>query len=232
MKNKPDFTFFECLVLGVVLLIVLVGITSFYVNRDWFLSEYVVEDGFIEYITLIPLLVAAGTALVYRNRFSDAKSRYFKMLMVMVFASCLFVAGEEISWGQRLFNVQSSEFFLQNNVQAETNLHNMQIGDVKINKLVFSKMLYLMVGIYLTAVPYLYQKNASFKKFMDFHGIPVPQLYQTMSCALLFVSISLIPHGKNAEILEVGICHLFLLIFLFPQNKHIFRVPTRTAVLV
>ena len=42
--------------------------------------------------------------------------------MALIF---IFGAGEEISWGQRIFNVESSEYFLENNAQGETNLHNM-----------------------------------------------------------------------------------------------------------
>jgi hypothetical protein len=35
---------------------------------------------------------------------------------------------EEISWGQRLFAIESPEFFAVNNVQGETNLHNFFTG--------------------------------------------------------------------------------------------------------
>lgn len=37
---------------------------------------------------------------------------------------CLFVAGEEISWGQRLIGFESPAFFLDHNRQEETTLHN------------------------------------------------------------------------------------------------------------
>lgn len=37
---------------------------------------------------------------------------------------CLFVSGEEVSWGQHVFEWQSSEFWHSVNDQGETNLHN------------------------------------------------------------------------------------------------------------
>ncbi len=37
---------------------------------------------------------------------------------------CLFVALEEISWGQRIFGYRPPEYFLGNNFQQEFNLHN------------------------------------------------------------------------------------------------------------
>lgn len=40
----------------------------------------------------------------------------------------LYVVLEEISWGQQLFNWQSPDFFLINNLQGETNVHNLLTG--------------------------------------------------------------------------------------------------------
>ena len=40
----------------------------------------------------------------------------------------LYTFMEEISWGQRLFAIESPEFFAQNNSQGETNLHNFFTG--------------------------------------------------------------------------------------------------------
>lgn len=44
---------------------------------------------------------------------------------------CLFVAGEEFSWGQRLLGFGSPEYFLANNFQQEVNLHNLPGAVVK-----------------------------------------------------------------------------------------------------
>lgn len=45
------------------------------------------------------------------------------LLLVAMF--CLFVAGEEISWGQRLLGFRPPEYFLAENFQQELNLHNL-----------------------------------------------------------------------------------------------------------
>src|SRR5690606_21563640 len=103
------------------------------------------------------------------------------------------------------------------------NLHNLVVGDKKINKIVFSQLLTAVVACYLILLPMLYRKNNRLKAVVDAIGIPVPRRYQLWACMLLFISIILIPTGKNAEILEVGIVHLFFLILLYPQNKPIFR---------
>jgi Ca2+/H+ antiporter len=214
---------FEYVILSVVLLIVSIGIISFQIDPDWFVHVYVVEDGLIENLTVVALLVGSFTAVSYLTKYAEGKSRWYKRMMVLVALATFFVAGEEISWGQRIFNVESPEFFQANNAQQETNIHNMVVGGKKVNKIVFSQMLYGSVGLYLSLFPYLYNRKRTVRKWVDRHGIPVPQWYQSLSCLILFVSILFIPHGKNAEILEVGITYLFMLILLFPRNIHLFR---------
>lgn len=75
------------------------------------------EDRFVEWLTFL-LFLAAGIIGLYR---SYKASRIFDFL---VGAFCIFVAGEEISWGQRIFGYMPADWFLRSNYQQETNLHN------------------------------------------------------------------------------------------------------------
>src|SRR5690606_13274580 len=180
-----------------VLLIVVIGIISFQIDPDWFVNVYVVEDGLIENLTVVALLGASFTAVSYLTKYAIGKSRWYKRIMVLVAVATFFVAGEEISWGQRVFDIESPDFFQANNAQQETNIHNMVVGGKKVNKIVFSLLLYGSVGLYLSLFPYLYNRNNAVRKWVEHHGIPVAQYYQFLSCLSLFVSILLIPHGKN-----------------------------------
>jgi len=54
---------------------------------------------------------------------------------------CFGVAGEEISWGQRLLGFEPSTYFLENNFQQETNLHN--IVETSLRKRVYE----IVVGV-------------------------------------------------------------------------------------
>ena len=76
------------------------------------------EDRLVEWWT-VALYAAAGGTLVLRG----VRGRRLFDLLVGCF--CLFVAGEEFSWGQRLFGFQPPAFFLEHNLQQEANLHNM-----------------------------------------------------------------------------------------------------------
>lgn len=80
--------------------------------------ELLQEDRIIEWGTVWLFLVAGAFGLYLaarRRRLFDAAVAVF----------CLFTAGEEFSWGQRLFGYYAPEFFLGHNFQQEVNLHNL-----------------------------------------------------------------------------------------------------------
>ncbi len=82
------------------------------------------ENGFFEWISVIILLCISVYGLYF------CKKNYHKLSKLMLiliggFAVVAFLgAMEEISWGQQIFHFQSSEYFVKNNYQQETNLHN------------------------------------------------------------------------------------------------------------
>lgn len=81
------------------------------------------EDHIAEWAQVFLLLFSFVllTLLAYR-----AKScRLFFVVMAVL---SLYVAGEEISWGQRLFNLEVPSLFQQHNLQHEFNLHNFFVG--------------------------------------------------------------------------------------------------------
>jgi uncharacterized membrane protein YraQ (UPF0718 family) len=136
----------------------------------------------------------------------------------------LFVAaGEEISWGQRALGIQTPEYFKEHNLQAETNLHNLKINGIEINRFVFSYLLIGVLVIYLGFFPILYRKSAAIKRFIDYWGIPLPQLYQVLAFLLVFITTAIIPNGKRAELLECGAALLFFLIVLYPTQRGVFK---------
>lgn len=66
-------------------------------------------------------------ALILSVRLALARSE-FAVFFAFLALACLYVCGEEISWGQRLFNLETPQFFQQHNLQQETNLHNFITG--------------------------------------------------------------------------------------------------------
>ncbi len=82
------------------------------------------EDGPVEWATVWAFLVAAGVHLHLGLSRRGLAVAYGLALATF----CAVVAGEEISWGQRLFGFQSPDYFLAHNEQQEFTWHN-TIGD-------------------------------------------------------------------------------------------------------
>ena len=83
-------------------------------DRYW---DAMQEDRVVEWWTALLFLGAGVIALqraFSRRRIGDA--------LVALF--CIFVAGEEVSWGQRLIGYTPPPAFLEHNTQQELNLHN------------------------------------------------------------------------------------------------------------
>lgn len=80
------------------------------------------EDGLFENLTALFFLISA--LILFFKMFRERKADIFLVLLALFF---LFVCGEEISWGQRIFNYETPSFLMKANVQQETNLHNFEI---------------------------------------------------------------------------------------------------------
>lgn len=221
MKVIEDLTLIEKVILLFVFVLLVIGVAASWIDVSWFNNVYVIEDGFIEWLTVLPLLIIVVVAISYLVKLSSKKSWLFSVTMCVLALLCFFVAGEEISWGQRIFQIESSSFFKKNNAQAETNLHNLVVGGVKVNKLIFSQLLILGAVIYLTVFPYLFKNKNWFKRLVNTFGIPVVRPYQILALVVTAILIA-VCQGRNSELLEFAGCFLFLLIVAFPQNKEAF----------
>ncbi len=135
----------------------------------------------------------------------------------------LFAAGEEISWGQRIFGVESSEFFIENNAQGETNLHNLVVGEKKINKIIFSQLLFLVMFLYLLITPILFRKFSWFKNLANKFAVPIVKWHHTIAFIVVTVLVALNPASRKWEVYELAFGAIFFLIFLGPLNKEIFE---------
>ena len=87
----------------------------------WISSDTSVFEHAVGFVLLLSLLMG-----VYILATRDLKP--FPGLRPWLIAWCLgigYFLGEDMNWGQHLFGWETSEFFLEYNKEAETNLHNM-----------------------------------------------------------------------------------------------------------
>lgn len=202
-----------------VFALMIIGINAAFVNKAWFLALYVEEDGPIEWLTEVPLFIIFIACIIYLFRYARKRNAWFFIVYLLLALFSFFVFGEEISWGQRIFNFRTSAYFQQHNSQGEENIHNLILDGEKINKIIFTDALIGGVVIYLIIFPWIYKSNEKFKVFIDKAALPLPALYQTIACILVFIFSFLTFDPKGSELLEFGGCFMFMLIVLYPLNK-------------
>lgn len=122
-----------------VAMILLGGISK----HSW--STLAQEDGVIEWATFAAFVMAAGwLALVVRKA---SPSWWFKGACFLLAMFCLVVAGEEISWGQRLLGFKPPDLFLARNFQQELNLHNVLMHEGGLGFQLESKHLVMVIAL-------------------------------------------------------------------------------------
>ena len=220
-KYAKKMTLLEKGVLAAGLLIIAVGYLLFFTNLPLF-ELYTKEDHLVEWLTVMGLLMGSFVSLRRALRLGGSRG-WMMFLTALLLGLVLFVAaGEEISWGQRIFGIESPEYFKENNTQQETNFHNLILGGMRVNRWVFSFGLTAVLLFYLVILPILYRRKQWARRLVQFWGVPLPQPYQMVSAVVLFVITQLLPHEKKAELLECGIALLLFLVLAFPINKQDF----------
>ena len=209
----------EKLIVSFLIITVVIGIYFFYTNKDFY-AYLLQEDGFFENLTSIFLFLSSFYLFYFFISNIKLKSIWWKMGIIIMIIGLFFGAGEEISWGQRIFHIESSKFFNENNSQKETNLHNMIVDGVKLNKLIFSNLLSIIFSIYFLILPILWRKNNFIKKTINQFGIPIANNYQVIifmiSSLIIILSIS---NERKWEIWEYTFALTMFLIVLNPLNK-------------
>ena len=179
---------------------------------------FVEEDGIIEYSTAIFLL--SVSIYLINKLLKTVKVISSKNIGIIIFSIIFFFGfGEEISWGQRIFNIETPNFFIEDNLQSETNIHNLMIGGVKLNKLIFTNGLFFIFSFYFLAIPYLYAKNNNIKSIINKFSIVIPKYSQSIIFIFFTIITYLFDHNRISEIWECLFAFTMLITSINPLNK-------------
>lgn len=192
---------------------------SAYFYAEEFYHKMVAEDSPFEYATAFVLLAISILFLVRLIKTGKTQNRYWMVLNILIVVGAFFGFGEELSWGQRIFSIESGEFFLEQNRQAETNLHNLEVNGVNINKLIFSQGMVLVFGFYFVFAQLFYRKFDFFKRLVDLFGVQIPKLKHTIIMLVCTGLILMVPDLRIWELWEAIFVALLLLVFVDPYNK-------------
>ncbi len=207
-----------------IILILFVAIGWYFAHNspDFFAEYFVKEDAWVENLTAVFLFITSLLLLFRAFRFASLKNGLACLGCLLMAAVFFFGAGEEISWGQRIFKIETSEFFNANNTQREINIHNLEFKGIKLNKLIFSQLLSIVLFLYLFVFKFLYARIPSIQNLFDRFAIPVHHWHQSLMIVFLLLLIVLIPSDRKWEMLEFIFAILFLLIVAFPFNRSVF----------
>ena len=221
--RSQKITTVETLFYAFMTIMIAVGLILAAKNEDLFRNLYVVEDGVLEYFTALMLFAVAVVCLMQLLRDRQYHTRSFTVINCLIIALMVFGAGEEISWGQRIFGIEAGEFFLENNRQLETNLHNLSVRGVNINKLIFGKILVSFLVLFYLVLPSLYKRSAKVQALFDRLYIPVPKPHHGIAMLAAGLTITVVASTKRGELNEVCLSIFFFLTILYPQNKIVVR---------
>jgi hypothetical protein len=155
------------------------------------------EDGPIEWATVAALILLASQVALQLRQPPAALARPLRWAGWALVALALFAAGEEISWGQRIFGFETGETMQAINLQRETNLHNLIPGPL------FNGLIIFALGIGFVVVPTVWRKL----------GRPQPAWLPGPEVSLLMLDAILINHYRFSSLPEqIGIVVLLLLL--------------------
>jgi len=161
-------------VLWLILFLWTVGaVILIYVYRDY-ANLLTHEGGLFETLTVVFYifagLIALRLAIPYLLR--NSPNGLLRWWLLGLAAGCIFVAGEEINWGELYFHYEAGEFIRRGNYQREISLHNVAlpyIGSYFWNALL--KFLTICGGVLL---PLLIWTSKSFRRLVWAVQMPLP----------------------------------------------------------
>ncbi len=139
-------------------------LTAYINGYERILENMTRENGFYETVSVFILLgifiFGIFSLYTYRKTFNK-----ISLILIGLFSSiALLAAMEEISWGQQLFHFQSTNYFIENNLQKETNIHNLMDANL------FSSIIYSSVYTFFVFIPMSYKIILKkYNKFSCFH---------------------------------------------------------------
>jgi len=170
----------------IVSLIYLVIIYLLPVINPAFIDPYSEEDGIVESIGALSFLLASIIFMLTYIKIGKNTTSGFRKpeaLWVLGLAMLFFIAcGEEISWGQRIFNFSTPEAIREINAQHEFNLHNLEPfhGEHKtgLAAMVSShRLFYLVLIVYIVIIPLIMLFNSGLSRLINKMKVPIAPIW-------------------------------------------------------
>lgn len=124
MATKPEsvLSVWIWLLLPLFFLIYIFVVIYFFPHQvDFVVAE---ENGPVELGTFLVLLPAIMFGVMALKKSRILPDKRLAIWLLLVTLGCVYIAGEEVSWGQQFFHWGTPEYMQEINDQHETNIHN------------------------------------------------------------------------------------------------------------
>lgn len=214
--------------LGIPALMAIGLVTAQAISRDFYANRILPEGyGALELGQFIIAIAAMTVALKLAFRPYVRAHRLLFIFVSVAALGCLYIAGEEHSWGQHFFQWQTPEYWADINRQNETNLHNTMhlFGKKPRAALEFG----ILTGGLILPLLAIYRPEIRTNRWSLF--IPPIAIAPTVICAIIFKGTDALQKKfaipslvmRPSEATEIFI-YTFLLIYLILLTRRVIEL--------
>ncbi|KQQ33333.1 hypothetical protein ASF61_09585 [Duganella sp. Leaf126] len=203
--------------MGVLINVFVMVLAIYWSNDPKALWRLVVEDGIVEWMQFLCFALLSGLLGFLAVEQWQRTPKVNLQLLAFVFLCALvgLAALEEISWFQRILNIPSPAFFLENNKQAETNIHNLAMGSGSLHKVLLLKIIAIVGLTHNIILPIVARKRPAVQRWVESLGLYLPPLWPSVIYVVLVaISHLVIDHPRKGELGEMfGAVHYLVTVF-------------------
>jgi hypothetical protein len=165
---------------GLPILVLLAGMATALAGKGPY-KAFTEEDGIAETLQVLLYLPSLAMAVVIAQRLARSGDRLLAVLYAVLALGFVFLLGEELSWGQRVFGWGTPEALEALNKQGETNIHNIEgVGAT-------FKWVQMLVGAYGAFLPLLVGRLSGLGRFRRELSFLVPPVSLTPFFGCMFL---------------------------------------------
>jgi len=210
-KNFRKFkltVFFVPIIIITIILAVKIFVSPIYLPYIIFISE----DGPVENLTFIVYILSFIVSILVSNSLKKLKKRVAAISFFIIAFVFIFIAFEEISWGQRIFGFETFGIF-SDSTQGEVNIHDLRPFGY------FEDPSFIIVGfvgglLWILFLKSSYDNSSSFRTFF------VPRWY----LMTYFIPVAIFYIVLNLAPVEITIHGSISLGFLFQKDQEPFEL--------
>ncbi len=178
---------------------------------ETFYRSLVQEDGIIEWLTFAFLITAGFLSLQLAVKIKR-KHDYLHWFFILFFGFNLLAGLEEISWGQRVFEVETTGVFHKYSDQNEINLHNTFQGMFAIKT---KHIALLVLFLYGSILPWLLRSRNLQQERFPLQQLVIPPMFLRVGFTLGAILMLDFQTGYEEEFGEFffSMCFFFMMLW-------------------